>query len=138
MSDNSLDNSARLIESSAAISTQSTNPGRSSLNSVFTETPSLDIQATIADRISAAAKDYTNKILSYMLFVVVGALIVLVWDLNGLIHQAAGATSVASKVLETEVARLNREVKKLEEQIKQRDCLENRRVIDKAGCYRGN
>jgi hypothetical protein len=106
---------------------------------VITESESnLDVQATIADRIQSAANEYTNKIFRYMLFVVGGALIATVWNLNGQISQAVGSSGVATKSLEIEVSRLNEEIKKLEQQIKQRDCLDNKRVIDKAGCYRGN
>lgn len=106
---------------------------------VITESESnLDVQATIADRIQSAANEYTNKIFRYMLFVVGGALIATVWNLNGQISQAVGSSGVATKSLEIEISRLNEEIKKLEQQIKQRDCLDNKRVIDKAGCYRGN
>lgn len=106
---------------------------------VITDSKSnLDIQATIADRIHAAANEYTNRIFRYLLFVVGGGVIVTVWDLNAKISHAVGSSGVEAKSHQIEISRLNEEIKKLEQKIKQRDCIENKSVTDKAGCYRGN
>lgn len=68
----------------------------------------------------------------------VGAISASVWNLNGKIYEAVGATSVSTKALEMENSRLKEEVAKLQKQSDVKDCLENKKVIDKAGCYRGN
>ena len=98
----------------------------------------LRMKKTITDVVGAQAIEYTNKILLYFFLVVVGAIAASVWSLNGLIYQAVGETSVSTKALEIEITRLKDEVSKLERQLSIRDCLESKKVIDKAGCYRGN
>ena len=98
----------------------------------------LRMKKTITDVVGAQAIEYTNKILRYFLMVVVGAIAASVWNLNGLIYQAVGETSVSTKALEMEITRLRDEVSKLQKQSSIRDCLENKKVTDKAGCYRGN
>jgi len=98
----------------------------------------LRMKKTITDVVGAQAIEYTNKILRYFFLVVVGAIAASIWNLNGLIYQAVGETGVSTKALEIEIARLKDEVGKLERQLNIRDCLESKKVIDKAGCYRGN
>jgi hypothetical protein len=105
---------------------------------VFTESGGIDVQGTIANRINAAAHEYSNKIFRYLIFVLAGALVAVIWGLNGQIYQAVGASSVSTKALEIEITRLQREIKRLEKQITQRDCLEDKRVVHKSGCYHGN
>jgi hypothetical protein len=73
-----------------------------------------------------------------MLTVVTGAILASVWGLNSAIYQAVGATSVSTKSLELEIVRLRDDVKRQQQQLTIRDCLENKKVTDKAGCYRGN
>jgi hypothetical protein len=98
----------------------------------------LDIKQTIAESVAKQARAYTNQILRYLFLVVLGAIVASVWNLNGQIYQAVGATSISTKTLELEISRLTKEVDKLERQLKTQDCLEDRKVTDKAGCYRGN
>ena len=100
--------------------------------------PATSITKTIADQIAAKAQEYTNKILTYLILVVAGAIAASVWSLNGLIYKAVGETSVSTKALEMEITRLKDEVSKLQNRSSMRDCLENKKVTDKAGCYRGN
>lgn len=106
----------------------------------FTKQANLDvtIEEAVSQQVLAATKEYTNRVLRYLLLVVAGAIAASVWNLNGQIYQAVGATSVSTKALELEIARLNDEVKSQKSLLAQRDCLENKKVVDKAGCYRGN
>ena len=106
----------------------------------FTKQANLDvtIEEAVSQQVLAATKEYTNRVLLYLLLVVAGAIAASVWNLNGQIYQAVGATSVSTKALELEIARLNDEVKSQKSLLTQRDCLENKKVVDKAGCYRGN
>lgn len=98
----------------------------------------LIIKKTVSDEVLAQVKEYTTRTLRYLLFVVAGAIIASVWNLNGQIYQAVGATSVSTKALELEIARLKDEVSNRQQQLTIRDCLDNKKVTDKAGCYRGN
>lgn len=98
----------------------------------------LTIRKAVEDEVVAQAKEYTNRVLRYLLVAVMGAIAASVWNLNGQIYQAVGATSVSSKALEMEIARLKEENSKLQRQADIRDCVENKKVTDKAGCYRGN
>lgn len=110
------------------------------LTDAFTKQANLDvtIEEAVSQQVLAATKEYTNRVLRYLLLVVAGAIAASVWNLNGQIYQAVGATSVSTKALELEIARLNDELKSQKSLITQRDCLENKKVVDKAGCYRGN
>ncbi len=96
------------------------------------------MRKVVTDAVVAQAIQYTNKILVYFFVAIVGAIAASVWNLNGQIYQAVGATSVSTKALEMEINRLRDEVSKLRKQSDIRDCLENKKVTDKAGCYRGN
>ena len=98
----------------------------------------LTIKKAVTDEVIAQARQYTNKILIYFFMAVVGAIAASVWNLNGQIYQAVGATNVSSKALEMEINRLREEIGKLQKQSDIRDCLDNKKVTDKAGCYRGN
>lgn len=95
------------------------------------------LRRTINDVVGAQAIEYTNRILRYFLVAVVGAIAAIIWNLNGLIYQAVGETSVSTKALEMEIARLKDEVTKLEKEARIKNCLEDKKVTDKAGCYRG-
>lgn len=98
----------------------------------------LDIKQTISELVAKQAREYTNHILRYFLLVVLGAIVASIWNLNGQIYQAVGATSVSTKSLELEISRLTKEMDKLEKQLNVINCIEDKKVMDKAGCYRGN
>lgn len=98
----------------------------------------VTVKQVVTDEVLSQAKDYTNKILVYLLVALGGGVAASVWNLNGQIYQAVGATGVSSKALELEIARLKDELKKNSQQSMLKECLENRKVIDKAGCYRGS
>ncbi len=101
-------------------------------------TDELRIKQTITDVVGRQAIEYTNRILRYLFVAIVGALAAIVWNLNGQIYQAVGATGVSSKALELEINRLREEVNKLQGQARISGCLNDKKVTDKAGCYRGN
>lgn len=98
----------------------------------------VTVRKAVADEVLQQVKEYTNKILIYLLVALGGAIAASVWNLNAQIHQAVGAAGVSSKALELEIARLKEEAKKNSQQLTLKECLENKKVIDKAGCYRGN
>ncbi len=115
-------------------------PQGEQLSDAFTKQADLNftINEAVSQQVLVAAKEYTNRVFRYLLMVVVGAIAASIWNLNGQIYQAVGATSVSTKALELEIARLNDEVKSQKSLLAQKDCLENKKVLDKAGCYRGN
>lgn len=125
---------------SGASLTVNTQPQGDQLSGAFTKHADLDftIKEAVSQQVLVAAREHTNRVFRYLLFVVVGAIAASIWNLNGQIYQAVGATSVSTKALELEIARLNDEVKSQKSLLTQRDCLENKKVMDKAGCYRGN
>jgi hypothetical protein len=122
-----------------AVTSSTVNSGR---NPFAIDESSSELQVTVkkavADEVLQQVKDYTNKILIYLLVALGGAIAASVWNLNAQIHQAVGAAGVSSKALELEITRLKDEAKKNSQQLTLKDCLENKKVIDKAGCYRGN
>ena len=96
----------------------------------------VQISKTVTDEVASQATAYTNRILRYIVAVVIGAVLASVWNLNGQIYQAVGATSVSTKALELEIERLKLELAKQQIRVKIQECLENKLVLDKAGCYR--
>lgn len=98
----------------------------------------LEMKKVVSDEVVAQAKDYAHRTLRYIFAVILGAVIASVWDLNGKIYQAVGSTSVSTKALELEITRLKDELAKEEKRNTVMTCLDNKKVVDKAGCYRGN
>jgi hypothetical protein len=100
--------------------------------------PELEIKSVITKEIADQARIYVNRILKYFFAVGLGAIAAVIWNLNGEIYKAVGETSVSTKSLDLEIARLNNEVSKLQKELDTKNCLENNKVKDKAGCYRVN
>lgn len=96
------------------------------------------IKVTVTNEVAKQAAEHINKIIKYFFMVVLGAILAVIWNLNGQIYQAVGATGVSTKALEIEINRLRDEIKNLQKQSDLKDCITNKQVTDKAGCYRGN
>jgi hypothetical protein len=100
--------------------------------------PSTEAQKFISDEVVAQAQKHLYQLLKYFFMVVVGALVAVVFQLNGEIYKAVGETGVSTKAFELEVARLNSEVIELRKNLSQKDCLLDIKVKNKADCYHGN
>lgn len=108
--------------------------------SITSNKDSVEISKAVRDEVLAKANEYISKFYGYIFGGIIGILATIVWDLNGQIYKAVGETgvnAVSTKILEIEINRLKEEINKLERQSNINDCLENKKVTNKAGCYHG-
>jgi hypothetical protein len=96
----------------------------------------LTMKKIVSAEVLDQVKEHTNKVLRYFCFVVAGAIAASVWSLNSEIYKAVGETGGGTtKAQEIEIEQLKGQIHDLKTQLNFKDCMENKKVINKAGCY---
>jgi hypothetical protein len=99
-----------------------------------------EISKAVSDEVSRQAYEHSNRFIKYLFFatggVVVSAITMALWGMNGLVNQAVGSSGSSTKALELEIARLKEDLHEERRQKSVAACVSDRKVVDKSGCYR--
>jgi|GEM_PF-6537628 len=100
----------------------------------------LEFEKAAMEAVNNKATEYVNKILKYVFvavfFTFSGAIAATVWDLNGRIYEAVGKTEISSEIYKQRLKDLENKNELYVQEIVLKDCLLNKAVIEKGGCYK--